>query len=196
MTNTTSGPAGWSGRTARRLAGAVTDVAQRSLPHPRRDTPSPGWESGVWVRIQRRRRNQRLAALALSLTAAGAGALLARARLVDAPGPVQVRADLDDPLRADGSAPLHARWRISYTGAELRVYRNALGAALRCPGAAACTLTPVGGAVPVAADAPGEYRAVVFSRPVPTSGATMQEDLAGARARGDPVEISSSLVVY
>ena len=46
------------------------------------------------------------------------------------------------------------------------------------------------------ADTPGEYRAVVFSRPAPTSGKTMQEDLARARARGDPVEISPSIVVY
>ena len=196
MTNTTERPTGWSGGTACRLAGAVTDVAQRSLPHSRRDTPSPGWEGSVWGRIQRRRRNYRLAALALALTAAGAGALLARGRLVDAAAPVQIRADLSSPLRADGSASLHARWQISYVGAELRVYRNALGAALRCPGVAECDLTPGGGTAAFVADAPGEYRAVVFSRPVAGAGATMQEDLAAARARGEPVETSTSLVVY
>ena len=71
LTNTTFRAAGWSDGTPRRLAGAVTDVAQRSLPHSRHDTPSPGWESGVWVRIQRRRRYQRLGALVLALGAAG-----------------------------------------------------------------------------------------------------------------------------
>jgi hypothetical protein len=150
----------------------------------------------VWVRIQRRRRNHRLIALVLTLAGAGAGALLARARLADAPVPIQVLADLERPLRADGSAPLHARWQVRYAGAELRVYRNALGAVLRCPGSPECILTPRGGAVTFVADSPGEYRAVVFTRPVPASGATMQEDLAGARARGDRFEISPSLVVY
>ncbi|HET9156292.1 MAG TPA: hypothetical protein VFN91_06470 [Myxococcaceae bacterium] len=171
-------------------------MAQRSLPHSRHDTPPPGWESGVWVRIQRRRRTHRLAAGVLALAAGGVGALLARAGLVDARAPVEVRVDLGSPRRVDGSAPLHARWQIRYTGGELRVYRNALGAVLRCPGATECMLTAGGGAVALVADAPGEYRAVVFSRPLAASGATMQEDLAGARARGDPVEISSSLVVY
>jgi len=196
MTNTTSRLTGWSVRSARRLAGAVTDVAQRSLPHSRHDTPPPGWESGVWVRIQRRRRKHRLASLVLALTAGGVGALLARAGLVDAPAPVEVRVDLTSPRRVDGSAPLHARWQISYTGSELRVYRNALGAVLRCPGAVGCALTAGGGTVALVADDPGEYRAVVFSRPPAASGGTLQEDLAGARARGDPVDISSSLVVY
>jgi len=196
MTNTTSRPAGWSGGTSRRLAGAVTDVAQRSLPPPRRDTPPPGWESGVWVRIQRRRRHHRLGLLAVALAAAVAGALLATPGLIGAPATVQIRAQLQSPLRADGSAHLPARWQVSYDGSELRVYRNALGVALRCPGATECSLTPGGGAVTFRADTPGEYRAVVFSRPAPTSGKTMQEDLAGARARGDPVEISPSLIVY
>jgi hypothetical protein len=196
MTNTTAGPAGWSGGTARRLAGAVTDVAQRSLLHPRRDTPTPGWESGVWIRIQRRRGNHCLGALALVLAAVGAGALLARARRVDASAPVHVRADLEGLLRTDGTAPLEARWQISYAGAELRVYRNALGATLRCPGAPECALASGGGVLTVRLGAPGEYRAVAFSRPVPASFATMQEELAGARARGEPFEISPSLVVY
>jgi hypothetical protein len=150
----------------------------------------------VWVRIQRRRRNLHLIAGVLALAAAGAGALLARARLAEAPVPVQVQADLDGPLRDDGSAPLHARWRVRYAGAELRVYRNALGAVLRCPGSPECVLTPGGGAATFVADGAGEYRAVVFARPVPASGATMQQDLSGARARGDRVEISPSLVVY
>jgi hypothetical protein len=174
----------------------VTDVAQPSLPKSRRDTPTPAWESGVWVRIQRRRRTHRLAALALTLTAAGAGAFLARTRLAEAPVPVQVGADLESPLRTDGSAPLHARWQVRYAGAELRVYRNALGAVLRCPGSPECMLTPGGGALTFITHTAGEYRAVVFSRPVAVSGATMQEDLAAARARNDGVEISPSLVVY
>jgi hypothetical protein len=174
----------------------VTDAAQPSLPKPRRDTPPPGWESEVWVRIQQRRRTCRRVALALTLTAAAAGALLARARLIDSPVPVQVRTELESPLRMDGSAPLHARWQVRYAGAELRVYRNALGAVLRCPGSPECVLTPGGGAVTFAADMAGEDRAVAFSRPVPASGATMHEDLTGARARSDRVEVSPSLVVY
>jgi hypothetical protein len=150
----------------------------------------------VWVRIQRRRRVHHLVALALALTAGGVGGVLARAGLADAPAPVEVRVDLGSPRRADGSASLRARWQVRWAGGEVRVYRNALGAVLRCPGAAACALHPGGGVVSLVVDVPGEYRAVVFSRPLASSGATMQEDLTRARARGDPVEISSSLVVY
>ena len=132
----------------------------------------------------------------LTLMGAAAGAFLARTRLVETPTPLEVRADPEQPLRPDGSAPLQAHWQVRYAGAELRLYRNELGAVLQCPGSPACTLTPGGGAVTFVADAAGEYRAVVFSRQVPASGATMQQDVAGARARGERVEISPSLVVY
>ena len=196
LTNTTFRPAGWLDEAARRLARAVTDVAQRSLPQSRRDTPSPGWESGVWVRIQRRRRYRRLGVLVLALAAGGGGALVARHQVLDAPATVRLTAALQSPLRADGSAPLHARWQVIYEGAELRVYRNALGAVVRCPGSAECAVTAGGGAMSLMLDVPGEYRAVTFSRPASARGATMQEDLATARARGDRVEISASVVVY
>ena len=171
-------------------------MAQRSLPHSRHDTPSPGWESGVWVRIQRRRRYQRLGALVFALAAAAGSAFVAGHRVLGASATVRVQAALESSLRADGSAPLHVRWRITYDGAELRVYRNALGAVLRCPGAPECTVTTAGGAVTLPVDLAGEYRAVGFSRPVPGRGASMQQDLAAARARGDRVEVSPSLVVY
>jgi len=121
---------------------------------------------------------------------------VARHRVLDSPASLRVQVELRTPVRADGSAPLHARWRASYEGAELRVYRNALAAVLRCPGAPECTGTRGGGVADVGVDAPGEYRAVVFSRSLPGPGATMQEDLALARARGDRVEVSSSLVAY
>ena len=181
---------------ARRLARAVTDVAQRSLPQSRHDTPSPGWESSVWVRIQRRRRYRRLGALVLALAAGGGGALVARHHVLGASATVRVTAALESPLRADGSTPLHARWQVAYDGAELRVYRNALGAVVRCPGSAECTVTAGGGAMSLMLDVPGEYRAVTFSRPASARSSTMQEDLAAARARGDRVEISGSVVVY
>lgn len=195
LTNNTLGPAGWLEGADRRLAGAVTDVAQRSSPS-RRDTPSPGWESGVWTRIQRRRRHRRLGTVLLGLAAAAGGALVAHHRVLEAPAPLSVQVELRTPLRADGSAPLHARLRATYEGAELRVYRNALAAALRCPGDSECTATRGGGVADVQVEAPGEYRAVVLSRRLPGAGTTMQEDLALARARGDRVEVSASLVVY
>ena len=195
MTNTTEGPTGWSGGTARRLAGAVTDVAQRSLPHPRRDTPTPGWESGVWVRIQRRRRNHRLWALALAVAAVvGAGLLLARPG-APAFAPVRLTTRVETPLRADGSAPVPGRWRVDFEGAELRVYRNALSMVHRCPGEG-CVATARGGALELLVRAAGEYRAVVFSRPSSGSGRTLEEDLTAARARGDAVEMSAPLVAY
>lgn len=195
MTNTTWRPAGWSSGRARRLAGAVTDVAQRSLPHPRHDTPTPGWESGVWVRIQHRRRKHRLGAFTLAVAAiAGAGLLLAR------PGaspstPVRLATRPQTPLRADGSTPVPGRWRIDFDGAELRVYRNALGVVHRCPGDG-CIRTARGGALELPVAAAGEYRAVVFSRPSAGNGRTLEEDLSVARARGDAVEMSAPLVAY
>ncbi|HZJ54938.1 MAG TPA: hypothetical protein VFD38_12430 [Myxococcaceae bacterium] len=167
-----------------------------SLPPGRRDTPTPGWESGVWVRIQRRRRSRRLRLLAIAVAAACVGALLARRGARDAPPPVQLHVQLESPGRTDGSAPPGARWRVRYAGAELRVYRNALGMVLRCPGHPDCSATPNGGAATMTLDGPGDYRAVVFSRPPPGGGGTLQEDLLTARARGELVELSPSLVVY
>ena len=175
---------------------AVTHVSQRSLPHARRDTPSPGWESGVWVRIQRRRRYRRLAVLIIAVAATGAGVLAARRGTRDASPPVRLHVALEGPGRPDGSAPPDARWHLTYEGAELRVYRNALGVVLGCPGHPACTTDASGGSVTLAADGPGEYRALVFSHPQGGGGRTLQEDLLTARARGDLVELSPSMVVY
>jgi len=150
----------------------------------------------VWFRIQRRRRYRRLGVLVLALAAGAGGALVTRRHVLGASATVRVTVALQGPLRTDGSAPLHARWQVAYDGAELRVYRNALGAALRCPGARECTVRAGGGAVSLPLDAPGEYRAVVFSRLASVPDTTMQEDLARARTRGDRVQISTSLVVY
>jgi hypothetical protein len=175
---------------------AVTHVAQRSLPHVRRDTPRPGWESGVWVRIQRRRRYRRVAFLVIAVAAACAGALVARRGARDASSPIGLHVTLESPGRADGSAPPDARWRLTYQGAELRVYRNALGVVLGCPGHPACSTNASGGSATLAPEGPGEYRALVFSRPQPGGGRTLQEDLRAARARGDQVELSRSMVVY
>jgi hypothetical protein len=196
MTNTTERLTGWSSGTARRLAGAVTDVAQRSLPHPRRDTPSPGWESGVWVRIQRQRRNHRLGAFVLAVAAiVGAGLLLVVRPGASRSTRVRLTTRVETPLRADGSAPVPGRWRVEFEGAELRVYRNALGVVHRCPGEG-CVATARGGALDLPVGAAGEYRALVFSRPSSGSGRTLGEDLAAARARGDAVEMSAPLVAY
>jgi hypothetical protein len=166
---------------------------------PRRETPTPGWESGVWVRIQRQRRKHRLA-LGMLVLALAAGALwvgLARRRVPEPPVPaLRVRAELETAVRADGSAALHARWRVAFEGAELRVYRNALGMVRRCPGDAGCAPAPGGGVLTLPLDEAGEYRALVFSRAVTGGGRTLQEDLAAARARGEAVEMSPSLVVY
>ena len=173
-------------------------MSQRSLPQARHDTPSPGWESGVWVRIQRRRRRQyrRLTVLVIAVAAAGAGVLVARRGARDASAPVRLHVALESQGRTDGSAPPDARWRLTYEGAELRVYRNALGVVLGCPGHPACTTEGSGGSVTLAPDGPGEYRALVFSHPQGAGGRTLHEDLLSARARGDLVELSPSLVVY
>jgi hypothetical protein len=85
---------------------------------------------------------------------------------------------------------------VTFEGAELRVYRNALGMERRCPGGAGCVSGPGGGVLTLLLDAPGEYRTLVFSRPMSGGGHTLQEDLAAARALGAVVEMSSSLVVY
>ena len=176
--------------------GAVVDLPQRSLPHSRRDTPSPGWESGVWTRIQRRRRKHRLALVALVLVAGGTGALLVRHGSLVPRAAVRVQTELESAVRSDGSVPLHGRWRVAFEGAELRVYRNALGMVRRCPGGPGCVSSTGGGVLTLPVDEAGEYRAVVFSRPVPAGGRTLQEDLTAARGRGEPVEMSASLVVY
>ena len=153
----------------------------------------------MWVRIQRQRRKHRLALgmLILALAAAGAWALLERRGHPEQPAPAPgVRAELASAARSDGSAPLHASWRVAFEGAELRVYRNALGMVRRCPEGPGCLPGPGGGVLTLPLDEPGEYRALVFSHPVSGGGQTLQEDLAAARARGEAVEMSPSLVVY
>jgi hypothetical protein len=128
--------------------------------------------------------------------AAATWALLARREQhPEQPAP-RVQVELETAVRADGSAPLHASWRVAYEGAELRVYRNALGRVRRCPEGPGCVPAPGGGVLTLPLDEAGEYRALVFSRPVSGGGQTLQEDLAGARARGETVEMSPSLVVY
>jgi len=169
------------------------------MKEPRRDTPTPGWESGVWVRIQRQRRKHRLALgmLVLALAAVAVWAGLTRRGVPRPPAPdLRVRAELETAVRADGSAALHAPWRVAFEGAELRVYRNALGMVRRCPGDSGCAPGPAGGVLTLPLDEAGEYRALVFSRQVPGGGHTLQEDLAAARERGEAVEMSPSLVVY
>jgi hypothetical protein len=149
----------------------------------------------VWVRIQRRRKARRLGLVAAAV-AALAGASVLAPRLRGAPPPqVRLAATVESPLRADGSAPVPARWRVEFEGAELRVYRNALGVVHRCPGEG-CTTTARGGALELPLATAGEYRALVFSRPVPGGGRTLEEDLSAARARGDAVEMSPALVAY
>jgi len=153
----------------------------------------------VWVRIQRQRRKRRLALgiLVLGLAAATTWALVGRRGRPQqaAPAP-RVEVQLQTAARSDGSAPLHATWRLAYEGAELRVYRNALGTVRRCPEGPGCAPAPGGGVLTLPLDEAGEYRTLVFSRPVSGGGQTLQEDLAAARARGEAVEMSPSLVVY
>jgi hypothetical protein len=174
----------------------VTDFSGHTPREQRRNTPTPGWESGVWVRIQRTRRNRRRGALTVAGALALAGALVAMRRAPEEPGPVRVSAAVDGALRPDRSAPIHARWYLTFEGAELRVYRNALGVVHRCPGSPGCVRSGQGGTLAMPLDTPGEYRAVVFSRPTPGPGRTLYEDLATARARGEPAELSASLVAY
>ena len=150
----------------------------------------------MWVRIQRRRRYRRLAFLFIAIAVACAGAFVARRGAGEVSPPVRLDVALESAGRTDGSAPPDARWRLTYQGAELRVYRNALGVVLGCPGHPACTANASGGSATLTPEGPGEYRALVFSRPQPGGGRTLQEDLLTARARGDQVELSRSLLVY
>ncbi len=148
----------------------------------------------MWVRIQRSRRNRRLGLMVAAALAVG-GALVARHTPTER-GLVRVNAALDGSLRPDGSARVHARWRLTFEGAELRVYRNALGAVHRCPGSPGCTRTEQGGTLTVPLDDPAEYRAVAFSRPLAGDGRTLHQDLTAARDRGEAAELSPALVVY
>jgi hypothetical protein len=174
----------------------VTPLSPTVSSDHRHPTPTPGWESGVWFRIQRRRRSRRLALLALGVLAIGLG-ILAFRRPAPAPATaVRISATLDRPLRADGSAPLGSVWRIRFEGKELRVYRNALGVVHRCPGSPGCTPSERGGALDLPLATAGQYRALVFSRPGAGDGQTMLGDLQAATAHATGVEISPPIVAY
>jgi hypothetical protein len=150
----------------------------------------------VWFRIQRRRRYRRLALLALGTLAIGLGVLFLRRPAPAPAAAVRISATLDRPLRADGSAQLGSVWRIRFEGKELRVYRNALGVAHRCPGSPGCTQSDRGGALDLPLATAGEYRALVFSGPGDGDGLTMLGDLQAATARSTRVEISPPIVAY
>jgi len=162
----------------------------------RRDTPTPGWQSGVWVRIQHQRRNRHVAVLVVTAAVSVAGALAVVPRVPEKPRPLRVSAVVHGTVRPDGSAPLHTQWQLTFEGAELRVYRNALGAVHRCPGSPGCIPSGPGGRFVVPVDTPGEYRALVFSRSLSGDGGTLEEDFAAARARSQPAEMSPSLLAY
>lgn len=95
----------------------------------------------------------------------------------------------------DGSAPLRAVWHLRFEGAELRVYRDERGL-VRCPGSASCTRTDRGGTLALAIDAPGEYRALVFTEPGAGDGTNLRRDLVAASEDGNPVRMSSPLIAY
>lgn len=194
--DTTPEPHRWSDGPRRRLPRAVTDLSGHAPHGQRRETPAPGWESGVWVRIQCRRRARRLGVTALAAVVASIGLVVARRQATPAPGPVRVDAVLEGPARSDGSAPVPAVWRLHFEGAELRVYRNALGVVHRCPGSVGCARSGRGGTLALPVDTAGEYRALVFSGPGAGDGLTLQGDLAASRARGHRVEMSPALVAY
>ncbi len=161
----------------------------------RHDTPARGWERGVWNRIGRRRRIHRLGALALAAVAIGAAVILAQRLGRPEPFPARVSAELDRPPRMNGSAPLHAVWNLRFEGAELRVYRDERRV-VRCPGSAGCTRTDRGGTLALAIDAPGEYRALVFTEPGAGDGASLRRDLVAASEDGNPVQMSPPLIAY
>lgn len=150
----------------------------------------------MWVRIARKRRRRALGLLSLAAAAACGGAVVARFRASPRPVPARIATALDGSPRPDGSAALPAVWRLRFQGAELRVYRNALGVVHRCPGSPGCRSAVRGGTLDLTVNAAGEYRALTFSRPFPGDGGTLHGDLAAASERGDEVVMSSPLVAY
>jgi hypothetical protein len=150
----------------------------------------------VWTRIQRQRRVRQLAAFAVAAAAGWMGGQLVRHRTAPRPAAVRVSVELLGSLRPEGSTSLPALWQVRFAGAELRIYRNALGVVHRCPGSVGCTATPSGGVLTLPLDEAGEYRALVFSRPDPGDGSTLQRDLEAARRRGDQVGMSPPLIAY
>jgi len=161
----------------------------------RRDTPARGWERGVWHRIGRRRRVHRLGALVLAAAAIGAAVILAQRLGRPDSFPARVSVELDRPPRMDGSAPLHSVWHLRFEGAELRVYRDERRV-VRCPGSAGCTRTDRGGTLALPIDAPGEYRALVYSEPGATDEPSLRRDLVAAGEDGNPVQMSPPLIAY
>src|SRR5215831_12398464 len=112
---------------------AVADVSGHLRPEWRQ-TPSLGWEGGVWTRIERRRRMKRLVALVVAGAAIWVGVQVVWHRTTLRPAPVRVSVEVLGPLRPDGSTALPAVWQVRFEGGELRIYRNGLQTAHRCPG--------------------------------------------------------------
>src|SRR5262249_2234052 len=154
------------------------------------------WESGVWTRIERRRRIRRLEALVLAAVSLWGGVQIVHHRTAPSSAPVRVGVELLGTLRPDGSSALPGVWQGRFEGAELRIYRNAMGMVHRCPGSAGCTAAEGGGALALRVQTAGEYRALVFSRAEPGDGLSLLGDLEAARRRGDRVGMSAPLIAY
>ena len=107
----------------------------------------------------------------------------------------RIAAQVDGPLRPDGSTAPGRTWRVVFDGAELRLYRNGLRWGDRCPGGAACTA----GArqeLRLPLEGPGDYRAVAFSAAPGDEAGSLHEDTTQARARGVSFALSDPLIVY
>jgi len=134
--------------------------------------------------------------LALAVVGVGAwiGAVLAlrQGRLIPQ---VRIEAQVEGPLRSDGSTPPGRTWRVNFEGAELRLYRNGLRWGERCPGGSGCRTGPRQ-ELRLPLEGPGDYRAVAFSAAPGDEGGTLHDDTTQAQARGVAFALSEPLIVY
>ncbi|HSP20682.1 MAG TPA: hypothetical protein VLQ79_14300, partial [Myxococcaceae bacterium] len=180
--------------TGDRVASGSVLATRTEPPDPRRDTPARGWERGVWHRIDRRHRVRRLGGLAITLVATLCVAVVFQRFARPEQFPALISTELEGSRRPNGSVPLQTVWDIHFEGAELRVYRDDL-VVQRCPGSAGCTRTDRGGRLALRIDAPGEYRALAFTRPS-GPGTALGRELALALEDENPVQMSSPLIAY
>jgi len=168
------------------------------------EEPPPGWQAGVWQRLEERRRRPRWLWTFVPLGAAAALAAIlffAIPRPSAVPSLTQEIAAGDTAVRSTSAHPGDRLRLRAETGgaphAELRLYRNGRDLLLQCPGSPACRREGTTLQAELVLPAPGTYQSVFLSgtQPLPPPGAGLDADAGAALRQGARILLGDEIIV-